>query len=115
MKPAPRLVSVSQPYGGCVIAACCGLASIGCAPALAAVAGFRSTCQRCICCCRCVVPSSTPRLWVSSWRQLMTWRVIVCCFMPQIMQDHVGHQHKLAAWGSHCLGPFECKLAAPIA
>jgi hypothetical protein len=44
----------------------------------------------------------------------MPWRVVVCCFVAQIMQDHVGHQYELAAWGCHCLGPFECKLAARI-
>jgi hypothetical protein len=31
----------------------------------------------------------------------MTWRIVVCCFVAQIMQDHVGHQHKLAAWSCH--------------
>jgi hypothetical protein len=45
----------------------------------------------------------------------MTWRVIVGSFMPQIMQDHVGHQHKFAAWGCHCISPFECTLTGPIA
>jgi hypothetical protein len=36
------------------------------------------------------VPSSTPRLWVSSWWQLMTWRVIVG-FMAEIGKDEVSH------------------------
>jgi hypothetical protein len=91
MKRVPRWVSVSQPCGGCVIAACCGLASTGCAAALAAVAVCRSTCQRCICCCRFAVQSSTPRLWVSSWWQLMPWRVVVCCFVAEIGKDEVSH------------------------
>jgi hypothetical protein len=43
----------------------------------------------------------------------MTWRVIIG-FMAEIGKDEVGHQYKLAAWGCHCLGPFECKLAARI-
>jgi hypothetical protein len=30
----------------------------------------------------------------------MPWRVIIG-FVAQIMQDHVGHQHKLAAWSCH--------------
>jgi hypothetical protein len=31
----------------------------------------------------------------------MPWRVIVGSFMPQIMQDHVGHQHETAFRGCH--------------
>jgi hypothetical protein len=31
----------------------------------------------------------------------MPWRVIVGSFVAQIVQDHVSHQHKFAAWGCH--------------
>jgi hypothetical protein len=45
----------------------------------------------------------------------MPWRVVVCCFVAQIMQDQISHERETAFRGSHCISPFECKLAALIA